>query len=329
MPIIEVRELTRDFEYYEKKAGLKGSLANLFRREKKVRRAVDAISFSIEEGEIAGFIGPNGAGKTTTLKMLSGILHPTSGEAKVRGYIPWERKDDFKRSIALAAGQKSQLWPDLPALETFNINKCIYRIGDAEYKATVDELASMLDVTDFLNIQVRRLSLGQKMKLELIASLLHKPGVLFLDEPTIGLDITSQNSIRDYLREYNRKTGATVILTSHYTKDIEELCGHTIIINQGKKVYDGTIAGIKKLEKNVKILSLTLADGSEGAQFAAYGELLETEENTIKIEVQSERIAAVVPEILAKHRVADFTIEDLPLEKSLEAIFGAGGEGGQ
>ena len=324
MIMIELNGLTRDFEYYEKSDGLKGSFKNLFTRKKSVRHAVSGVSFSIEAGEIVGFIGPNGAGKSTTLKMLSGILYPTSGEARVNGFVPWERKEAFKRSFALVAGQKSQLWIDLPAIESLRLNKCIYEIPDDTFRATVGELTEMLDVRDFLNIQVRRLSLGERMKMELIAALLHKPSVFLLDEPTIGLDILSQQAIRDYLKEYNRKTGATILLTSHYTKDIEELCDHTIIINKGKKVYDGSIGGLRKYNSGNKAVILTFAEIIDPASLAGYGLVLGSEQNKITVEMPQEKIAGALPHILASFPVEDFTIENLPLEKVIESIYKAG-----
>lgn len=246
MACIDVQHLNRSFTYYEKETGYKGSFQNLFHRKRKVREAVKDISFSIEQGEFVGFIGPNGAGKTTTLKMLSGILYPTLGTATVNGYIPWERKEPFKKQITLVAGQKSQLWPDLPAADSFYLNKCLYEIPDRQYQATLQELTELLGVGDKLNIQVRRLSLGERMKMELAAALLHNPQVIFLDEPTIGLDLLSQQSIRSYLKDYNKRTGATMILTSHYVKDIEELCSRAIVITNGKKVYDGPLESLKQ-----------------------------------------------------------------------------------
>jgi len=323
MPIIEVNHLSRDFEYYEKESGLKGSFKNLFSREMAIRRAVSDISFAVEAGEVVGFIGPNGAGKSTTLKMLSGILFPTSGDAKVNGYVPWERKEAFKRSFALVTGQKSQLWVDLPAIESLRLNKSIYEIPEDTFKATVGELTEMLNVKDFLNVQVRRLSLGERMKMELIAALLHRPSVFLLDEPTIGLDILSQQAIRDYLKGYNKKTGATVLLTSHYTKDIEELCDHTIIINKGKKVYDGSIAGLRKYYSGNKAVALTSTGRIDPASFTGYGQILESGPNKVVIDMPQEKINEALPHILASFAIEDFTIENLPLEKVIESIYRA------
>ncbi len=323
MPIIQVSHLTRNFEYYEKKTGLKGSFKNLFVRKKSVRHAVTDINFSVEPGEIVGFIGPNGAGKTTTMKMLSGILYPTSGEAKVNGFVPWERKEAFKRSFALVAGQKTQLWNDLPAIESLQLNKHIYEIPENIFKTTVGELTEMLGVKNFLNVQVRRLSLGERMKMELIAALLHKPSVFLLDEPTIGLDILSQQAIREYLKEYNKKTGATIILTSHYTKDIEELCEHTIIINKGKKVYDGSISDLRKYNNSNKAVTLTFSEIIDPTLFTKFGQILENRQTKVSIIMIQEKISEVLPHIIASFPVKDFTIENLPLEKVIESIYKA------
>ena len=321
MPIIEASNLSREFEYYEKEAGLKGSISNLFKREKKIRHAVTDVSFTIEPGEMVGFIGPNGAGKTTTLKMLSGILYPSAGNAIVNGYVPWERKDEFKRSFSLVAGQKSQLWMDLPASDSLYLNKCIYEIPDEIYKKTVDELSDMLDVRRLLKVQVRRLSLGERMKMELIAALLHHPDVIFLDEPTIGLDILSQQSIRDYLKEYNQSTGATMVLTSHYIKDIEEMCRHTIVINHGHKVFDGSFSDLKMLSGNVKKMNLTCRQPLEPLEFERYGKVLEHKESQISLEIERDHLNGAIADILSRYDVDDFNVEESPIENSIEMIF--------
>ena len=236
MAVIRVEHLKKEFEYYKKGTGLQGSLHNLFHREMLKKEAVKDISFSVERGEMIGLLGPNGAGKTTTLKMLSGILFPTAGEVEIDGYIPWERKNAFKRRFSIVMGQKNQLWWDLPASDSFYLNKCIFDVPDGEYRRTVEELSELLDVKDLMNVQVRRLSLGERMKMEILAALIHRPDILFLDEPTIGLDILSQQKIRDFLKTYNEQTKTTVILTSHYMRDIEELCRRAVIINQGQLV---------------------------------------------------------------------------------------------
>jgi len=244
MQIIKVDNLKKHYDYYQKDLGLKNSLKNIIGRKKLKKEAVNEISFSIEAGEIVGFIGPNGAGKTTTLKMLSGILFPTSGTASVGGFTPWERKKAFKMGFSIVMGQKTQLNWDLPAIETFNLNKCIYEVEDAVFKKTVGELIELLGVESLMKTQVRRLSLGERMKMELIAALVHRPKIIFLDEPTIGLDFASQKTIREFVRHYNEETGATILLTSHYMNDIESLCKRAIVINEGHLIYDGSLAGI-------------------------------------------------------------------------------------
>lgn len=242
--MIYVENLSKLFTFRKKELGMKGSFQNFFGGKKEEKVAVDQISFSIQKGEMVGFLGPNGAGKTTTLKMLSGIMHPTSGKAEIMGYIPWEGKNAFKRRMSIVLGQKNQLWWDLPANESLYLNKCIYEIEDKAYERTLNELCELLDVKDMLDIQVRNLSLGERMKMELVAALLHKPEVLFLDEPTIGLDIIAQKKVRSFLKYYNEQEKITVLLTSHYMEDIETLCNRSIVINHGKIVYDGETSKI-------------------------------------------------------------------------------------
>jgi len=244
MKIIKVENLKKYYDYYQKDQGLTNSLKNIFKRKKLIKEAVNGISFNVDAGEIVGFIGPNGAGKTTTLKMLSGILFPTSGAATVGGYVPWERKKQFKMGFSIVMGQKTQLNWDLPAIESFNLNKCIYEVSDADYKRTYEELTTILDVEPLLKTQVRRLSLGERMKMELIAALIHRPKIIFLDEPTIGLDFVSQKTIREFIKRYNEQTGATILLTSHYMNDIESLCKRAVIINDGHIIYDGNLSEI-------------------------------------------------------------------------------------
>lgn len=268
MAVIRVEHLKKEFEYYKKGTGLQGSLHNLFHREMLKKEAVKDISFSVERGEMIGLLGPNGAGKTTTLKMLSGILFPTAGEVEIDGYIPWERKNAFKRRFSIVMGQKNQLWWDLPASDSFYLNKCIFDVPDGEYRRTVEELSELLDVKDLMNVQVRRLSLGERMKMEILAALIHRPDILFLDEPTIGLDILSQQKIRDFLKTYNEQTKTTVILTSHYMRDIEELCRRAVIINQGQLVYDGTLADINhRMGGQEALVPEEYRAGAEGASF--------------------------------------------------------------
>jgi ABC-2 type transport system ATP-binding protein len=321
MEAITVRNLTKSFEYYEKEAGLKSSIRNLFRREKLVREAVRSISFAIDEGEMVGFLGPNGAGKTTTLKMLSGILFPTSGEATVLGHVPWERKKAFKMNFSIVMGQKSQLWFDLPALESFRLNQCIYELDDTTYRRTLDELTELLDVRDMLKVQVRRLSLGERMKMELIASLLHKPKIMFLDEPTIGLDILSQRKIREFLKYYNEQTKTTVILTSHYMNDIEALCRRMVLINRGKIMFDGDLNRVNDLFSATKILRLQLSEELPEAALAQFGVVKGCEGVEATLEIPRERVKAVASEILNSLPVVDFTMEDIPVEEGIALLY--------
>src|SRR3989339_1007785 len=255
MPVISVKNLQKHYQVHQKEPGLMGSIKSLWHREYETVKAVDDISFEIEQGELIGFIGPNGAGKTTTLKVLSGLLYPTSGEVSVLGYTPYERKPAFQKQFSLVMGQKNQLWWDLPAIESFILNKEIYEVPDDKYKKTLDELVDLLEVKDILKIQVRKLSLGQRMKMELIAALIHSPRILFLDEPTIGLDVVMQKKMRDFIKEYNQRFNSTIILTSHYMDDVKELCKRVIIIDKGKILFDGALDEIIKKFANHKLIT--------------------------------------------------------------------------
>lgn len=321
MAIIRVEHLRKEFAYYRKKTGLQGSLHNLFHREMLKKEAVKDISFSVEKGEIAGLLGPNGAGKTTTLKMLSGILFPTSGEAEIDGYIPWERKNAFKRRFSIVMGQKNQLWWDLPASDSFYLNKCIFDVPDGEYRRTVEELSELLDVKDLMNVQVRRLSLGERMKMEILAALIHRPDILFLDEPTIGLDILSQQKIRDFLKTYNEQTKTTIILTSHYMRDIEELCKRAVIINQGQLVYDGTLADINHRLGDRKLLSIKSAEPVPREQLSFFGRVREYQGREAVLEVPKSRIKETASAILSLLPVEDFTVTEIPLEESIALFY--------
>ena len=321
MSAIRVSHLHKSFEYYKKEPGLRNSIRNLVRREKLTKDAVGDISFSIEEGEIVGFLGPNGAGKTTTLKMLAGILYPTSGEAEVLGFVPWARQNEFKRQFSIVMGQKSQLWWDLPANESFYLNKCIYQVDDKQYRKTVSELTEYLDVKDLLSVQVRRLSLGERMKMELIACLLHAPKVIFLDEPTIGLDFTSQRRIREFLTFYNQETKATMILTSHYMADVEELCKKTIIIHQGGLIYDGELQAIRDEINARKVVRLKFASQVSCEGFAAYGSVTSFDGESLVIEADRDRVQALSSHLLSQYVVTDFTVEDIPLERGIEKLY--------
>jgi ABC-2 type transport system ATP-binding protein len=322
--VIEANNLSKTFYYYKKELGLKSSIQNIFKREKLLKEAVKYISLQIDEGEIVGFLGPNGAGKTTTLKMLSGILFPTNGVARVAGYIPWERKKSFKMQFSIVMGQKSQLWWDLPAIESLNLNKYIYEISDKDFKTSVEELSVLLDVKDLLNVQVRRLSLGERMKLELIAALIHKPKILFLDEPTIGLDIISQRKLRDFIKNYNQQTKTTIVLTSHYMNDIEELCKRVLIINEGKIVYDGNLNKINQLFIQRKFLKLHFSDYTEKSLLSKYGFVKSFDGYSATIEVNKNNIKEYSKDILESFPIADFTVEDVPIEECISILYKRG-----
>ncbi len=321
MTFIQVDNLCKNYEYYEKELGLKASIKNIVARKKLIKEAVKNVSFNIDKGEIVGFIGPNGAGKTTTLKLLSGILFPTSGQVSIDGYIPWERKDDFKKEFAIVMGQKSQLWWDLPANESLYLNKCIYEIDDKSYQKNLDELTEMLDVKDLLKKQVRRLSLGERMKLELIASLIHKPKIILLDEPTIGLDVVSQKRIRDFLKKYNKENKITIILTSHYMSDIEDLCKRVIIINNGEVLQDGNIEDFSTKINSNKYLTASFSEYVDSERMTQIGRLIESTGYVSKLEVNKGNIASCAKELLDNFPVVDLNIEGIPLEDTISTIF--------
>jgi len=321
--IIQVKNLSKAFEYYKKELGLKNSLKNLFFRQTLTKDAVRGISFDVEEGEMVGFLGPNGAGKTTTLKMLSGILHPTSGQANILGFTPWERKKAFKMQFAIVMGQKNQLWWDLPANESLYLNKCIYEIDDRVYQSTLAELTELLDVKELLSVQVRRLSLGERMKMELIAALIHKPKLIFLDEPTIGLDIVSQKRIREFFKYYNQQKKATIILTSHYMADVEDLCKRTIIINQGRAVFDGDLNRVNELFAQSKIVKLQLSSPVDRAALAAFGDVKEHSDLEAMLEVPRVELKARSKAMLDQLPIVDFTIEDIPIEEGIALLYQA------
>ncbi len=319
--LIKATNLSKTFDYYKKELGLKNSVKNLFYREKLTKTAVDSISFEIDEGEIVGFLGPNGAGKTTSLKMLSGILHPTRGEASVLGYVPWERKKAFKMQFAIVMGQKNQLWWDLPANESLYLNKCIYEIDDKTYQSTLAELTELLDVKDLLNVQVRRLSLGERMKMELIAALIHKPRLIFLDEPTIGLDIISQKKFRQFFKYYNQEKKSTIILTSHYMDDVKDLCKRVIVINQGRIVFDGDLQRVNDVFAQSKIIKLQLSAPVAAETLAAFGEVREHSEFTATLQVPRLDLKECSKAILDQLPVIDFNIEDIPVEEGIGLLY--------
>ncbi len=321
MPIIEVDRLSRDFTYYEKAEGVSGSFRNLFARKSLVKKAVSCVSFAIDEGATVGFLGPNGAGKTTTLKMLSGIMHPSSGEARVMGFVPWQRKKDFRRQISIVMGQRSQLWPDLPALESFDLNRSIYEIDRAEYRRTLDELVDLFGIQDQLSVQVRRLSLGERMKMEVIAALLHRPRVLFLDEPTIGLDLISQKAIRDLLKALKGRFGTTVMLTSHYLSNIEDLCERIILINSGSVVYDGALSGVNDTLADRKTVTLVFSEAVEESALSGYAGFKSVEGVSAVFEVDRADVRAFSRRALDDLPVVDLTITDAPLEEGIARLY--------
>jgi ABC-2 type transport system ATP-binding protein len=323
MPVIEVRGLTKSFRTYRKEPGFRGALRGLFSRQHEIVTAVRDVTFNVEEGEFVGFLGPNGAGKTTTLKMLSGLLHPTSGEARVLGCIPWERRDEYRRQFALLLGQKNQLWWDLPARESFELNAKIYGLDPGTYRKTLDELTDMLGVRDKLSTAVRELSLGERMKCELIAALLHQPRVLFLDEPTIGLDVISQRVVRDFLREHNRRRRTTILLTSHYMADIQELCGRVVIIDKGTVFFDGRLTDILDRFANFKIVTVQFdsSDAVRHLDTTRYGEVIESAPGTLRLKVTRDRVIAACKALLDELPVKDIDIEEVPIEDVIRAVF--------
>ena len=319
--IIKASHLSKTYKVYKKEPGFVGSMKSLFARRYEEVNAVNDISFQIEEGELIGFIGPNGAGKTTTLKMLSGLLYPTSGELKVIDYIPFQRKNDYLSQIALVMGQKNQLWWDLPAMETFLLNKEIYGIDDASFKKNLKELSELLEASDLLNVQVKKLSLGQRMKMELIAALIHSPKVLFLDEPTIGLDIIAQKSLRDFIKEYNKKFNSTILLTSHYMKDVEALCKRIIVINKGKILFDGFLSDLIKKYSVTKKIYLILNKVIDPGKLRNFGEIRTYEFPSLVLEVKKDEVNQVAAKLIQDFPIDDINIVDQDIEDIIREIF--------
>jgi ABC-2 type transport system ATP-binding protein len=324
MPAVLVEHLCKTYRIYKRGQGLRGALAALFYRKYETVRAVDDVSFSIEPGEFVGFLGPNGAGKTTTLKMLAGLVTPDGGRAEVLGHVPWRREDAYRRRFALVMGQKNQLWWDLPASDSFLLNKEIYGIDQAGYRAVLDEMLGLLGVADKVGIPVRELSLGERMKMELIAALLHRPEVLFLDEPTIGLDVVAQAAIRDCLRRYNRRHGVTVLLTSHYMKDIQALCPRVIVINHGRIVFDGRLAGVIERFGRHKLVRARFAEAALPTEPERRGRVVKREGPELTWEVQREQVTRFTQELLAADGVEDLAIEEPPIEDVIAQVFSSG-----
>jgi ABC-2 type transport system ATP-binding protein len=322
MPIIETKKLSKTYEYFKKEPGLLASVKGLFKREKLFSKAVHEISLSIEEGELVGFLGPNGAGKTTTLKMLSGILHPTEGSASVLGFTPWKRQKEYQKQFALVMGQKNQLWWDLPAMDSFLLNKEIYEIPENEFDNTLKELSDLLDVHEILEIQVRKLSLGQRMKCELISSLLHRPKVLFLDEPTIGLDVVAQKNIRDFIKRYNKESNTTIILTSHYMEDIKELCKRVIIIDMGKIIYDGLLSDLISKYAPEKYLTVTFEAEVTKEEVCKFGQINKFNPIKVVFNIKRDEVKDAAKEILSSNLpVDDIFIDEVDIDDIIRKIF--------
>lgn len=321
MPIIHVKNLIKEYSVYKKEPGFLGSVKSLVTRKYEKVRAVDTISFDVHEGELIGFIGPNGAGKTTTLKCLSGLLYPTSGEVQVLGLTPFDRKTKFLKQIALVMGQKNQLWWDLPAIETFLLNKEIYGIPQKQFNETISELSLLLDIEEQLKVQVRKLSLGQRMKMELIAALLHSPRVLFLDEPTIGLDVVMQQNLREFIKEYNRKFKATILLTSHYMGDVEALCKRIIIINHGRILFDGLLTDLVKKHAPYKLISIILTDMIDPKKLEGLGEIKKFTYPELVISVPMDEASDITAKLLKILPIEDVVIENPDVEDIIRDVF--------
>ena len=323
MPVIEVRALSKAFRTYKKQPGFTGALKGLVRRQYELTHAVKEVSFQVEEGELVGFLGPNGAGKTTTLKILSGLLHPTGGTATVLGHVPWKRDDGYRRQFALLLGQKNQLWWDLPARESLELNAKIYGLASSAFERTVGELSELLNAQDKLNVAVRELSLGERMKMELIASLLHQPTVLFLDEPTIGLDVVSQKIVREFLRDYNARRKTTILLTSHYMADIQALCRRVIIIDRGTIFFDGQLSEVLDRFADFKLVTIQCDGAVPGPAggLDKYGEVVEQTAGHIKLKVKRDRVIPVCKALLDDLPVTDIDIQEVPIEDVIRQIF--------
>jgi ABC-2 type transport system ATP-binding protein len=326
MSVIEIRGLKKSYRVYQKKEGLAAAFRGLFRREYREVRAVRGIDLDVDESEFVAFLGPNGAGKTTTLKLLSGVINPTAGEARVLGYVPWERDNAYRRRFALVMGQKNQLWWDLPAAESFRLHEQIYRIEPSDRQRTQDELVDLLAVKHLLHQPVRELSLGERMKMELTAALLHSPDVLFLDEPTIGLDVVAQHNIQRFLKHYQEARRITILLTSHYMKDVAALCSRVVVINHGQIVYDGSLSGIVDRFSSHKVLTLLFSNGQLPGDLSRYGEVVEIAEPRVKLRVDRQQISEVLSNVLANHTLEDVSVEDPPLEEVIAEVFAQSAE---
>ena len=318
---IIVEGLIKNFEVTEKEKGIRGTISSLFSPKKKTVRALKGVSFTIERGELVGFIGPNGAGKTTTLKILSGLIYPSSGFTQVEGFNPWDRKPEFLKKISLVMGQKNQLWWDLPAIETFDLNRVIYEIPERAYKERLNELVSLLEVGKLLNIPVRKLSLGQRMRLELVAALVYQPSVIFFDEPTIGLDLIAQQKMRDFILEYNKKNQATILLTSHNMEDLADLAKRVIVIDRGKLLFDGELGKLIENHAKEKIIKVYLAKDGDIKKLEKIGKIRKVDFPQVVLSVPRTAAAVAAAELLQNFPVADLTIEEEPIEEIIRKVF--------
>ena len=323
--MIDVRGLSKHYQVHQRPPGIGAALRSVFRRRYDTVRAVDGIEFSVGEGERVGFLGPNGAGKTTTLKMLSGLLHPTAGDVQVAGHVPRRREAAFLKKITLVMGQKQQLIWDLPPAETFAMNRAIYELPRVEFEETLSELVRLLELADLVNKPTRQLSLGERMKCELAAALLHRPRVLFLDEPTIGLDVSMQATVRGFVRSYNERFGATVLLTSHYMEDVVQLCPRVIVIDRGRLIYDGDLRALSHKIRPDKRIVVRFADGNGAVpspqDLARFGEVVASEPGKATFQVSAEEVSVAVARLLGALPVADLTVEDPPLEEVMSELF--------
>jgi len=327
MPAVVADNLVKTYRAAVRKGeGLGAAFRGLFKREFKEVRAVDGVSFAVEPGEMVAFLGPNGAGKTTTLKMLAGLIYPTSGNASVLGFVPWERTNEYRRRFALVMGQKNQLWWDLPARESFRLHREIYQIPTDRFRKIHDELIDLLKLSDLVDRPVRELSLGERMKMELTAALLHSPQVLFLDEPTIGLDVVAQAQLRDFLKEYNRTHTVTALLTSHYMKDVEQLCERAIVINHGRIVCDERLADLTERLGRHRIVKIQFASETPD-DLERYGTVIDRRGPVVRIRTPRAQTASILADVLDRWTVEDVTVEEVPLEEVIAEVFRTGPAG--
>lgn len=318
---ISVSHLSKYYSIHKNEPGFLGSIKSIVSRSYETVKAVDDISFAINEGELIGFIGPNGAGKTTTLKCLSGLLYPTHGKVSVLNFTPYERKHAYLKQIALVMGQKNQLWWDLPVIESIRLQKEIYEIGDSEYKKTLSELIQLLEIEKLLYVPTKKLSLGERMKCELVSALIHNPKVLFLDEPTIGLDVVMQKKLREFIKEYNRRYKATIMLTSHYMKDVEALCKRVIVINNGKLLYDGQLLELVKKHAPYKLIKVVLKEFIDPKKIENFGEVLRFMYPEFVLRIPNAKLGKIATKILEEFPVEDVTIEDPDIEYVIREVF--------